>query len=350
VLNSKLNQRLVAPAKTVAKLDVKTLSDIASRTGLSKMTVSRVMRGEGSFSVKAKEKVQKAVRETGYVHNRLAGSLATQKSSLVAVIVPTIGNIVFTEVLAGISQVLTPAGLQPVLAVTDYDLEREDALVETMLSWRPQGVIIAGLEHTPLTRKRLKRSGIAIIEVMDIDGSPIDCAVGFSHSEAGQIIARHFVKQGYRRIAYAGTDLTYDVRAAKRFKGFVKELSVHGLHLTADVMTPLPTSLEAGENALRKLMESAADIDAVYFSNDDMAVGALQYCLRNAIAVPEAMALAGFNGLGIGQGMPIALTSIRSPRVETGIRSAELLLDRLAGKGVPRTVNLGLQFLAGQSS
>ena len=327
-----------------------TLEAVAKLAGVSEMTVSRVLSGKGSFSNDARSKVEAAVLKSGYVPNKIAGSLASSRSTQVAVIVPTIGNIVFTEVLAGISSVLAPAGLQAVLGVTDYDLVREEALVEALLSWRPRAVIIAGLEHTPATVKRLKHSGIPVVQIMDIDGDVIDRAVGFSQVAAGAAIAAHFLERGFRRIGYAGTDLTLDTRAAKRLAGFVAALEKAGVALVADCRTPLPTSLESGAEALIAIRQMDPTIEAVYFSNDDMAVGALLHCQRAKIRVPEDVAIAGFNGLSIGQALPTKLTSIRSPRVETGEQAARAVLSYAAGKQSDRILDLGFVFLRGESS
>ena len=327
-----------------------TLRQVASIAGVSEMTVSRVLRGHGAFSEKSHAKVQEAVRKTGYVPNRLAGSLASARSTQIAVIVPTIGNIVFTEVLAGISEKLAASGLHAILGVSDYDLAREREMVELLLSWRPRAVIIAGLEHAPATVRQLKNAGIPVVQIMDIDGPVIDLAVGFSQKQAGAAVAAHFVSRGYKSIAYAGTDLSLDTRAAKRLEGFVTELEKWGLRLAADRRTPLPTSLESGAQALKELLVETTGVDAVYFSNDDMAVGALLYCQREGIPVPQRVAMAGFNGLGIGQALPVRLTSVRSPRVETGIRAAETVLRRIAGLETEKIVDLGFEFLPGESS
>jgi LacI family transcriptional regulator, gluconate utilization system Gnt-I transcriptional repressor len=337
-------------AKTGKSKTTQTLEAVAKLAGVSEMTVSRVLSGKGSFSLDARARVEAAVRKSGYVPNRIAGSLASSRSTQVAVIVPTIGNIVFTEVLAGISTVLAPAGLQAVLGVTDYDLGREEALVESLLSWRPRAVIIAGLEHAPGTVKRLKRSGVPVVQIMDIDGDVIDRAVGFSQAAAGAAIAEHFLARGYRRIAYAGTDLALDTRAAKRFAGFVATLDKAGVALALDQRTPLPTSLESGAEALIAIRQAHPATEAVYFSNDDMAVGALLHCQRAGISVPHDVAIAGFNGLDIGQALPIRLTSIRSPRVETGEQAARSLLNPDGRRQTEKVIDLGFSFLPGESS
>ena len=97
-----------------------TLRDVSEASGVSEMTVSRVLRNKGDVSAATRQKVQDAAKRLGYVPNKIAGALASSRVNLVAVIIPSLGNMVFPEVLAGISEVLEDTDLQPVVGVTDY--------------------------------------------------------------------------------------------------------------------------------------------------------------------------------------------------------------------------------------
>ena len=123
------------------------------------MTVSRVLRNRGDVSAATREKVLEAARTLGYVPNKIAGALASQRVNLVGVVIPSLSNMVFPEVMTGISEVLDGTGLQPVVGVTNYLPDREEAVIYEMLSWRPSGMIIAGLEHSDAARAMLGRAG-----------------------------------------------------------------------------------------------------------------------------------------------------------------------------------------------
>ena len=167
-----------------------TLRDVSDACGVSEMTVSRVLRKRGDVSEATRRRVLAAAKELGYVPNQIAGSLASQRVNLVAVIIPSLSNMVFPEVLNGVNQVLEDTPLQPVVGVTDYMPEKEERVLYEMLSWRPSGVIIAGLEHSDATRAMLKNAGIPVVEIMDVDGRPIDAMVGSSFSFAGAVEKR----------------------------------------------------------------------------------------------------------------------------------------------------------------
>ena len=163
-----------------------TLRDVSEASGVSEMTVSRVLRGRGDVSEATRERVLKVAKELGYVPNKIAGALASQKVNLVAVVIPSMSNMVFPEVMTGVNNVLEGTELQPVVGITHYMPEKEEKVLYQMLSWRPSAVIIAGLEHSEASRAMLANSGIPVIQIMDVDGEPIDTAVGISHRRAGR--------------------------------------------------------------------------------------------------------------------------------------------------------------------
>ena len=192
------------------------------------MTVSRVLRNRGDVSEATRERVLAAAKSLGYVPNKIAGALASQRVNLVAVIIPSMSNMVFPEVMSGISETLEETGLQPVVGVTGYSPDKEEKVLYEMLSWRPSGVIIAGLEHSDASRAMLAASGIPVVEIMDVDGTPVDSVVGISHRRAGQQMAQAILKDGYEHIAFLGTKMAQDHRARKRFEGFTEVLAKAG--------------------------------------------------------------------------------------------------------------------------
>ncbi len=327
-----------------------TLSEVAQLAGVSGMTVSRVLHGHANVSEQTRAKVMAAVTQLGYVPNRLAGALATAKTRLMVVIIPSLSNIVFPEVLRGANERFEAAGYQAVIGVSDYDLAKEEQIVAAMQSWRPSGWILAGLEHTSRARQMLREARSPVVEVMDIDGDPIDMAVGFSNLGAGRAMGEFLLERGRRRIGYVGGDLARDLRAAKRREGFVQALSARGLQLQGQFTADQPSSLLLGRSGLAQLLAAHPDLDAVYFSNDDMAVGGLMHCLFAGISVPGQLALAGFNGLEIGEAVPLRLTTIKSPRYRIGQLAADHVLARLAGQDPPRREDIGFEFIAGQTA
>ncbi|WP_331377104.1 LacI family DNA-binding transcriptional regulator [Sinorhizobium chiapasense] len=323
-----------------------TLAEVAEAAGVGESTVSRVLRNHGSFSRETRDRVMEAVERLGYVPNRIAGTLASAGSRLVAFVIPSLSNIVFPDVLRGASSVLEANQHQAVFSVTDYDAEREEALVAAMLAWRPTAVMLAGFEHTEGTVRRLHASGCRVVEMLDLDGAALDLAVGFSNRSAGCTSADFLVKRGYRRIGYVGHDLTRDTRARKRFDGFCEALGSAGFALVDREICTGASSVESGRLGLERLLARKPDLDAVYFSNDDMALGGYFHCLAHGISVPSKLAVFGYNGLDIGRVTPQPLSTIRTPRVETGRVAAELVVT----DAPPQVVDLGFELIEGATA
>lgn len=315
------------PADTRRQL---TLRDVSEASGVSEMTVSRVLRNRGDVSEATRERVLEAARTLGYVPNKIAGALASQRVNLVGVIIPSLSNLVFPEVLSGISAELEDTGLQPVVGVTNYSPEKEEAVLYEMLSWRPSGVIIAGLEHTATARAMLENAGVPVVEIMDVDGEGVDSVVGISHRRAGLHMAEAILAAGYRRIGFLGTKMPEDHRARKRLDGFQEGLAKAGLALADSEFYSGGSALLKGREMTEAMLKRSPDIDFLYYSNDMIGAGGLLWCLEQGYDVPGKLGLAGFNGVELLDGLPRRLATMDACRGEIGRKAAKIIAGRSA--------------------
>ena len=307
-----------------------TLRDVSEAAGVSEMTVSRVLRGRGDVSEATRAKVREAAERLGYVPNRIAGGLASSRVNLVAVVIPSLSNMVFPEVLAGISEVLDDTPLQPVFGVTGYTPAREERVLREMMAWRPSGVIVAGLEHTAAARAMLTGAGVPVVEIMDTDGSPVDACVGISHRRAGRLMGAAIVERGYERVAFAGTKMPLDHRARKRFEGFTEVLARGGIEVADFEFYEGGSALAKGREMTQTLLNRTPDLDMIYYSNDMIGAGGLLWCLEHRIEVGARMGLAGFNGVELLDGLPRRLATMDACRREIGRRAARIVAERAA--------------------
>ena len=310
-----------------------TLRDVSEASGVSEMTVSRVLRNRGDVSEKTRSRVLDAARALGYVPNKIAGALASQRVNLVAVIIPSMSNLVFPEVMMGISSVLDDTPLQPVVGLSHYRPEREEAVLYEMLSWRPSGIILAGLEHTDAARAMLANAGIPVVEIMDADGDPVDAMVGISHRRAGRLMGEEIVKSGYKRVAFLGTKMPLDHRARKRFEGFTQALGKAGIEMADKEFYAGGSALVKGREMTEAVLTRSPDIDFLYYSNDMIAAGGLLYCLDKGYDIPNSLGLAGFNNVNLLKGLPRMLATMDACRFEIGTKAAEIVAARALGIG-----------------
>lgn len=308
-----------------------TLKDVSIASGVSEMTVSRVLRNRGDVSDATRKKVLNAAKALGYVPNKIAGALASSRVNLVGVIIPSLSNMVFPEVLTGISDVLDETDLQPVVGVTNYLPEKEEKVLFEMLSWRPSGVIIAGLEHTDAANAMLKAAGIPIVEIMDTDGEPIDSVVGISHRRAGREMANAIVKAGYEQIGFLGTKMPLDHRARKRFEGFTEALAKTGIEIMDQEFYSGGSSFNQGRELTKTILDRNPELDFLYYSNDMIGAGGLMYLLEQGIDVPGQIGLAGFNGMELLSGLPKTLATMDAGRSEIGREAARIIAEQASG-------------------
>ncbi|MBB3139743.1 LacI family DNA-binding transcriptional regulator [Halomonas organivorans] len=326
-----------------------TLKEVAAAAGVSAITASRALNTPERVNEETRKRVLEAVDRVGYVPNLVAGSLASARSRFIAVIVPSLANAVFIEVIRGLQTTFEAQGYQILLGNTDYDIEREHRLVRTFLGWSCSALVTAGLRHTQACRELLEHCDKPVMEVMEL-GDALDLNVGLDHREAGRCMARHLLERGYRRSVYVGACLDQDYRAELRFDGHREVMEGAGNEAPLIELDQLG-SLEAGAAGLERVRKEYPEADAIHFANDDLAAGALLHAFRLGLRVPEEIAIAGFNGLSPGQHLTPRLTTIQSPRETMGRQAGEQILRRLDGKRVTRRqLNVGFELLVGEST
>jgi len=326
------------------------LDDIADKVGVSTITVSRAFRTPNKVAPQVRERILKTAQRMGYVISRAASSLASASSMNIAVIVPSLSNTVFVDILAGVEKILRPRGYHLLLGVSNYSPEEEEALVRTYLAFDPDGILITGMNYRDTTRRLLDQVKTPVVHMMELSEKPGIHSVGFSQEAAGEAMTEHLLARGRRKIAFVASQL--DSRTLARHRGYRERLKRAGFYdPKRELLVPDKSSITLGGELLGRLLEQAPDADAVFFCNDDLAQGGLFECLRRGIAVPRELAVAGFNDLPASACAVPSLTSIATPRFEIGMQSARMLLELIEGRRLAqRTVDLGFELKARQST
>jgi LacI family gluconate utilization system Gnt-I transcriptional repressor len=320
-----------------------TIADVARRAGVGVMTVSRALREPDRVSPPRRRRIASAIEELGYVPNRHARALAADRADIVAVLIPSLGNNVFSEVVRGLYAGLGDSHLQIQIGNTHYSGAEEERLLQVFLGQRPSAVVVSGIDQTPAARAMLESAACPVVQIMELGERPVDLMVGFSHLEAGRIATRHLADQGYRRIAFLCARM--DPRAERRLQGYREVLSAAGLYDPALVtVSPDSTSVTLGVQLLTETLAKAPDVDALFCNNDDVALGALFECSRLGLPVPGRIGISGFNDFDMMSVAQPSMTSVRTPRFEIGRKAMELALAALAGRPPDaRVVDVGFE-------
>lgn len=317
------------------------MQQVAAAAQTSMISVSRAFRGAGSLSPSLRARIEETANRLGYVPDRAASTLASTRSMNVAVLIPTFTNMVFTETLAGIDEVLTARGYQIIIGTTFYTAAEELRLLRGLLAFRPDGVLLTGIHHPPEALELLANTACPNVHMMELSDNPSCYCVGFSQEEAGAAIARHFMERGYQRTGFVAAQL--DPRTLARGNGFKNAMLAAGYPPPEILMVPQPSSIALGGALLDQMLHDHPDIQALFFCNDDLALGALFQGLRRGIKIPQDLALAGFNDLPASACATPSLTTITTPRHQIGQQAAFMLLDLMADRK-PKTPHQDLGF------
>lgn len=302
------------------------------------MTVVRVLRDPEKVAPRTRERVQRILTETGYTPDLVARGLASNRSGLIAAVIPLLTNSLIAEIMQGLTDALVPAGYHLLLGASGFSAAEEEVLVRAFLSRRIDGIYLTGVIHTDETVRMLKRAGIPVVEGGNLTANPIDMVVGYSNVEAARTVTRYLIKQGYAKIGYIGAYPKDNDRARDRRHGY--ELALAAARRKRDPRLCIETSLDidAGAVAMAALLEHHPEMRAVFCSADAIAVGAMYECQRRKVSVPARMAIAGFDDISIAAQVVPALTTLRVPRYSIGQRAGAMICDRLAGRFVKQCI------------
>jgi len=326
------------------------LTEVAKLAGVSPITASRFFRNPEALSVAKRERVDSAVKELGYVPNLAARALASHRTEVIGVVIPSLTNNVFADVLRGIYDSLEGSRYSIQLANTRYSILQEEKLLQLFRAQKPAGLIVTGINQTADSRAILETMNCPVTQIMEIGEAPVDMMVGFSHYDASSAAISHILAQGRRRIGFLGARM--DPRVQRRFEGYrdaMKAASLFDPNLV--VTTSVPTTVTLGSTLFADLVAQTPDIDAVFCVNDDLALGVLFECQRRRISVPRDIAIVGFNDLEFMASAVPSLTSVRTNRYEMGRHAVTMVIDAIEGRRpeIP-VLDLGFQLMVRESS
>lgn len=319
-----------------------TLVDVAREAGVSAITVSRTIRSPELVSERARKRVESAIERLGYIPDPAASALASKTTSTIGLLVPSLTNNVFTDVLRGVYDAIENTRYFIQIGNFRYSALKEEALIGNFLSQKPAGLVISGMDQTDAAQEMLKRAPCPVVQIMDAGSRAVDMSVGFRHAQAAEDAVEHLLVCGYRRPGFLGARM--DPRAQRRLVGFRNACGRAGaLDERRMVTTQHPSSVGVGRQLFELLLSQAPDTDAVLCNNDDLAVGTLMEARRRNIAVPEDLGICSFNDVEMARHMVPSLTAVSTPRHEIGSRAIEMILAEIAEPGsvTERQIDLG---------
>ena len=323
--------------------------DVAKKARVSVFTVSAVINKSDQVSSVLQRRVEAAIRQLNYRPNLLARSLAKQRTHTIGIVVPDIANPFFPLVVRGVEDIAQEAGYSVLLCNSDNRREKEERYLELLLAKRVDGILLtmAPGRLTPCLRRMIAEVKVPIVLVMrtskDLSG---DVVLTDDHKGAFEAVA-HLARVGHRRIALVSGPLEVSNGTA-RLRGYHKALEAHGLSYHSDLIAEGDYRTESGYRAGLSLLPRRPD--AVFVANYLMTVGFMQAADEMGMTCPDDFGLVSFDDYPWLRCFRPRLTTIELPKYELGAKSAQLLLERIAGKqGRPTVQKLAPQLCVRES-
>lgn len=230
-------------------------------------------------------------------------------------------------------------------------MQDESDWVTQMLSWRPAGIVLTGIDHDPNLRRLLRSVEMPTVEIWESTEDPIDMCVGINHHQAGFELAELMIELGYCQPAFMGFSLGLDPRSDRRFEGIkaafnqLKPSSIV-LHSTREEVN----QFKAGYDGAVELLSQQDKPDVIFFANDHMAVGGLSAAAELGLNVPTDIGVVGFNALPITEVLRQPLTTVRTPRRHIGELAARKMISKIRGVEPQGTTTLPTRIEVGATT
>ena len=305
------------------------LVDVARRAGVSVGTVSNVLNRPDQVRPATREKVEQAVRELGFVRNDSARQLRSGTSRLLAYVLPDARNPFFTDVARAAQERAREHDLALVLCDADSVAAQEDEFLALLLERRLRGALITSVDYTNPRLRELPGLGLPIVLVDHIEppDSPIP-SVGVDDIAGARAAVAHLIELGHRRIAFVGTPGSM-AQVTGRHAGALAALGDAGLPEDALVVVETDwLSAQDGRRAAARILELPAEErpTAVFCANDMLALGVLQEASLRGLAVPDDLAIVGYDDIEFASIAAVPLPSVRQPRHDLGTIAVDLIL------------------------
>ncbi len=326
------------------------INEVARKSGVSIATVSRVFNGSDLVKKETKQKILKIADELNYIPNPIARSLSKRSTDTIGVILPDLVGEFFMEVISGIDKEAYKHNWYVTVSSSHNKRDIVETLIQFMGSGRVDGVILMAPQMHKEIYEMIKKSSRPIVLLNAF--SDLKNVVNFkiNNFQGAYDMVQHLIKKHkYKKIAFIqGPSDNSD--AVERFQGYYQALIDHKKKVNESMIIPGDFSVEAGNKGLRDLMKLKYKPDAIFASNDMMAVGAYKAAHELKISIPGDVAIVGFDDIYLSQFLNPRLTTVHVPMEDLGGKAVKYLLGIINGTSIKKYVeSLNTKLVIGDS-
>lgn len=327
-----------------------TLRDIARETGLSTATISKYING-----VKLKEKnriaVEEAIERLGYSVNEYARGLKSNKSRVIGVIIPELGNLFISNIISFMEEILRAQGYSVIVCDCHSDEELEADAVRFLIRKMVDGIVnmpvcMNGDHLLPAVEKQIP---VVLVDRSIRELEQAVSGVFIDNESAAYMATKRLIDSGHRHIAIViGPKEVYTSRC--RLNGYKKALEESGIPIDEDLIEPCGYTVQGGYIGMRRLLETREDMTAVFVTNYEMTLGAVIAINEMKISIPQTLSVIGFDNMDLSRAIHPKLSIVTQPLQDIGSEAARIMLEQLSGKNRQNTtVQLSVSIVEGES-
>ncbi|OES43434.1 LacI family DNA-binding transcriptional regulator [Domibacillus iocasae] len=306
-----------------------TIIDVARLSGLSKTTVSRVINNHAYVSEEKRALVLKAMKELDYYPNPAARRLRGQVTTTIGVVVPKITNPFFAYLVDAIEQAAYKNGYQVMIFQSNEDREKELSFLNLLKTKQVDGIIMTAIENDWKAVEPFTKYGPIVLcnEYINEPSVPIIKLDQFKGTYMG---IKHLIEKGHQKIAYCTGGLFAEEGKDKdRNRGYQKAMEEAGASINPNWIFVDRHTIEDGKSVLKSLLEMDDRPTAVFTGSDEIAAGMIAYAEEQGIAIPNDLAVMGFDDQPLAELISPKLTTVRQPVDQMGEKAAEVIINRL---------------------
>jgi len=313
------------------------IKDVALQAGVSVTTVSHVVNGTRFVSETARQRVEEAVRELGYVPSAVARSLKHNTTRTFGMVIPNNSNPYFAEIIRGVEDRCFAAGYNVILCNSNDDPQRQAAYLRVLAEKRIDGLVFVASGSDAVVRATLGDIRIPLVLLdREVAGMPNCDLVEVNHTVGGELATRHLLDLGHPRVACISGPPGLSPSSQRR-AGWKQALEDAQVERKETDLARGDFTARGGYLAMQVLLKRKPRPTAVFVCNDLMAFGALTAAREAGVAVPEQLSIVGFDDIDLAAFSAPPLTTVAQPKLQIGTLAAELLLERVdAGRSEGR--------------
>ncbi len=309
------------------------IKDIARVTNVSYSTVSRALNNSPRVKLATRTEIQRVATEMGYLPSAIARSLVTRRTNTIGVVVTTITDLFFAEVIRGIEEQAVRVGYSVILTNSEAQPDRELAAVQALRSRRVDGIILVAACADKERKERLLHStetNLPIVIINNVHAEHIGYSIETDNLAGGQEATRHLIDLGHRRIAHiSGPPNEWD--GVERQQGYKQALRWAGLPIDPALIIRGDNQPDGGLAAAQQLLALPDPPTAIFCYNDATALGVMRAIHAAGRRIPEDISIVGFDDIALASYFEPPLTTMAQPKRKMGARAVQMILDLIGG-------------------